>query len=187
MSNDTNFGTFGDFFGGMLNPILTFLTFMGLLITIVLQQKELRLTRKELKESSLALTEQSLTLAEQLKQSRKTTNAEFFFRAMYMMQDEQIRDARSKAYELSIEKKIPFIDWTTEDERMVEKVCYTYDVVGMMIRNGLVEESYILPDWHISIKKSWQCTKELVKSRRGEDGDTLWRNYEWLNSTAQKY
>ncbi|MEY4590486.1 MAG: hypothetical protein RL497_2562 [Pseudomonadota bacterium] len=46
------FGPFGDFFGGMLNPILTFLTFMGLLVTIILQQKELRLTRTEIKAST---------------------------------------------------------------------------------------------------------------------------------------
>jgi hypothetical protein len=55
------FGQFGDFFGGLVNPILTFLTFMGLLITIVLQQKELKLTREELKISSQALREQAET------------------------------------------------------------------------------------------------------------------------------
>lgn len=54
-----NFGAFGDFFGGVLNPILTFLTFMGLLITIVLQQKELILTRKELHNSANALEQQA--------------------------------------------------------------------------------------------------------------------------------
>lgn len=69
-------GPFGDFFGGMLNPILTFCTFMALLMTIILQQRELKLSReqvaisvKELGEtrkateiSSLALTEQSESL-----------------------------------------------------------------------------------------------------------------------------
>ncbi len=35
-------GVFGDFFGGVLNPIFSFLTFVGLLITIVMQQKEIR-------------------------------------------------------------------------------------------------------------------------------------------------
>jgi hypothetical protein len=60
-----SFGTFGDYFGGMLNPVLTFLTFMGLLITIVLQQKELRLTRSEIKTSSRALSEQAETQEKQ--------------------------------------------------------------------------------------------------------------------------
>ena len=54
----SGFGEWGDFFGGVLNPILTFLTFMGLLITIVIQQKELRESRRELKRSADALLEQ---------------------------------------------------------------------------------------------------------------------------------
>nr|WP_246711030.1 putative phage abortive infection protein [Mesorhizobium sp. RMAD-H1] len=51
-------GQFGDFFGGTLNPLLTFLTFMGLLVTIVLQQAELRETRAELIRSADALENQ---------------------------------------------------------------------------------------------------------------------------------
>jgi hypothetical protein len=41
----SSFGEWGDFFGGVLNPILTFLTFMGLLITIIIQKKELKESR----------------------------------------------------------------------------------------------------------------------------------------------
>ena len=54
----SSFGEWGDFFGGVLNPILTFLTFMGLLITIILQQSELKESRKEFKRSADALSEQ---------------------------------------------------------------------------------------------------------------------------------
>ncbi len=53
------FGEWGDFFGGVLNPLLTFLTFMGLLITIIIQQTELRESRTELKRSADALRQQS--------------------------------------------------------------------------------------------------------------------------------
>ena len=65
-------GTWGDFVGGTLNPILTFATFIGLLYTIHLQQRELRLTRKELsltrqefERSSNALEAQNLTTKQQ--------------------------------------------------------------------------------------------------------------------------
>lgn len=51
-------GPFGDYIGGTLNPLLTFLTFMGLLVTIVLQQTELRDTRAELERSASALESQ---------------------------------------------------------------------------------------------------------------------------------
>jgi hypothetical protein len=55
----SNFGEWGDFFGGVLNPLLSFLIFMGLLITIVIQQTELRESRVELRRSADALREQS--------------------------------------------------------------------------------------------------------------------------------
>lgn len=60
-----SFGELGDFFGGVLNPILTFLTFMGMLITIVIQQTELRESRVEMKRSADALLEQSKSLKQQ--------------------------------------------------------------------------------------------------------------------------
>lgn len=59
------FGVFGDFIGGALNPIFTFLTFMGLLITIILQQTELKDSRAEFKKSADALIEQSKSLHKQ--------------------------------------------------------------------------------------------------------------------------
>ena len=40
-------GTFGDFFGGVLNPLLTFGTFIGLSITIILQRVQLNDARTQ--------------------------------------------------------------------------------------------------------------------------------------------
>ena len=54
----SGFGEWGDFFGGVLNPILTFLTFMGLLITIILQQTELKQSREEFRGQKEALQNQ---------------------------------------------------------------------------------------------------------------------------------
>ncbi len=54
----SSFGEWGDFFGGVLNPLFTLLTFTGVLITIVLQQTELRESRAEMRRSADALQEQ---------------------------------------------------------------------------------------------------------------------------------
>lgn len=51
-------GTFGDFIGGTLNPILSFFALMALLITIILQNRELEATRDEIAQSRLAAQEQ---------------------------------------------------------------------------------------------------------------------------------
>lgn len=61
----STFGECGDFFGGVLNPLFTLLTFTGILITIVLQQTELRESRVEMKRSADALHEQNESLRRQ--------------------------------------------------------------------------------------------------------------------------
>lgn len=59
-ANDlTALGQSGDFFGGTLNPILTFLTFLALLYTLVLQRTELQESRVQFKRSADALSEQN--------------------------------------------------------------------------------------------------------------------------------
>lgn len=70
--SNADWGTFGDFIGGTLNPILSFLSLIALLFTIVLQSQELEATRIELTRSASAqestkqiLEEQSNTLARQ--------------------------------------------------------------------------------------------------------------------------
>jgi hypothetical protein len=58
-------GTWGDFTGGLLNPLLTFLTFIGVLSTIVLQRIELSLTRDEMARSTSALKSQGKAIEKQ--------------------------------------------------------------------------------------------------------------------------
>jgi hypothetical protein len=48
----SDLGTLGDFIGGLLNPILTFLTVCLLIWSIRIQMVELRLTREELKRAN---------------------------------------------------------------------------------------------------------------------------------------
>ena len=54
-------GQFGDYIGGTLNPLFTLLTFIGILVTIVLQARELHYSTIELRTSSEALNTQATT------------------------------------------------------------------------------------------------------------------------------
>jgi len=66
LSNEqAHWGEFGDYIGGVLNPIFGFLALIALLMTISLQATELKLTREELKNSSDALNAQNKTLITQ--------------------------------------------------------------------------------------------------------------------------
>lgn len=58
-------GTFGDFFGGTLNSIFSFLSLLAILLTIIIQNKELSLSTIEFAKSAKALTEQSESIRTQ--------------------------------------------------------------------------------------------------------------------------
>lgn len=57
-----SWGQFGDYLGGVLNPIFGFLSFIALLSTLALQSRELRLSTRELRNSAAALQAQNQTL-----------------------------------------------------------------------------------------------------------------------------
>jgi hypothetical protein len=77
--NPEQWGQFGDFFGGTLNPIYALLAFVGVLITIHLQAKQLELAEKRalIEEVQRLIFNVSMEIDSLLKQSLKVTPAEF--------------------------------------------------------------------------------------------------------------
>lgn len=72
-------GQFGDFFGGTLNPIYALLAFVGVLITIHLQSKQLELAEKRalIEEVQRLIFNVSMEIDSLLKKSLKVTPTEF--------------------------------------------------------------------------------------------------------------
>jgi len=58
-------GQFGDYFGGALNPIFGLASFLALLVTIIYQAKELKLSRTELELSRVELSNSAIALTNQ--------------------------------------------------------------------------------------------------------------------------
>ena len=77
--NRDEWGTFGDFFGGILNPIFGFGSFIALLVTIVYQAKELKLSRNELELSREELSKSANALAAQNKAIELQSFEQTFF------------------------------------------------------------------------------------------------------------
>lgn len=57
-----SWGTFGDYFGGVLNPVLGFCSFMALLYTVDLQNKQLKKTDEQLEQNRIALEQNAEAL-----------------------------------------------------------------------------------------------------------------------------
>jgi len=89
------FGQVDDFFGGMLNPVLAFASFIALLYTIRIQSEELRLSTEELKKSASA-AEKSALLEERNVEQQKTNIERQFEIAKYQEWMGMARDKLNK-------------------------------------------------------------------------------------------
>lgn len=94
-------GQMGDFFGGMLNPVFAFASFIALIYTIRLQSSELQLsrqelseTRQELKRSATAQENSGKALADQLAAIEHQKFENRFFKLIEMLNTEYQRVQR---------------------------------------------------------------------------------------------
>lgn len=72
-------GEFGDFVGGLANPLLALLGFLALLYTIALQQKELGYSRSELELTRIELKRSATALENQSEQLNRQNASRAFF------------------------------------------------------------------------------------------------------------
>ena len=70
---------FGDFFGGTIGTVLAFVSLLALLVTIYLQNLELRATRDELAETRLIHEQQADSLNEQVEIAKNEAKANLTF------------------------------------------------------------------------------------------------------------
>jgi hypothetical protein len=69
-------GQFGDFIGGILNPMIAFLAFYWLTQSIQIQKEELELTRKTLEDTSKAQQKAAVAQEEAAKAQRETVEVQ---------------------------------------------------------------------------------------------------------------
>ena len=72
-------GQMGDYFGGMLNPVFGFLTILAIVITLIQQSRELKLSREELELSRTELKNSAEALRGQNKAIERQSFEQTFF------------------------------------------------------------------------------------------------------------
>ena len=93
---------FGDYFGGVLNPVLSFATICLLVWSIQIQLRELKLTRDELKLNTKSLQEQALELKRQnnfliQKENDNSLHSEFeMYQRLFLEQQSVLNELLNK-------------------------------------------------------------------------------------------
>ena len=163
-------GQLGDYFGGTLNPILSFSAFLVLLVTVVLQ-------RRQLEEGT-----------RQLAQSTRAIDLEAFVRVNDILQTPEGIAARERLYELTELTDggpctTPFAEWSAADRKAAETVCRQFELVGLLVVGQLFNPDLFLQSWRPTIHRCWLACQGVLADRRRVDPG-LWRHFEALDALA---
>ncbi|WP_342031560.1 putative phage abortive infection protein [Neisseria sp. Marseille-Q2251] len=132
VTNDSaTWGTFGDYLGGTLNPIISFLALIGLLYTIHQQAQEMQATREELKQAA----EQQRKQVEQQSRQSEIFNLQQFESTFFSLLEQH-----NKIIENLIEAKISDLTNITIDEKF-NIDCYVKDNIR---QNPLPKQYFII-------------------------------------------
>ncbi len=122
---------------------------------------------------------------EALEQARLSTMASAFAKAVDIIQDELKRTDRGTIFSIQDKK---YSDWTEVEREAGERVCHSYDQVGIMIRAGMFPKELIVDSWGYSLRRIWPILKPLVIDyRTKKDSDEFWDDFQWLAEEAQAF
>jgi hypothetical protein len=141
-------GQFGDQFGGVTS-IFSGLAFVGVIVAIILQAKELSLqrqelrlarrearqSREELRRSAQAQEKTEAILAQQLAALIQENDRKSCLEALRLM--EEVREDRQFVY-TCIQDKIEYRALDPTQRARIDRVCRAFDLVGYLDRRGLV-------------------------------------------------
>jgi uncharacterized membrane protein len=171
----SNWGTFGDFIGGTLNPLFALFSLFAIIYTIKIQTKELELsreeleaTRKELEGSRIAQQEQSESLKLQNEATRLQMFENTFFKLLDLYKDTK-KDLYFELIGWSLDKEsftflettdCPFIlsthkrEFSEECQVFSESAIFAY-LQSIQIINDKSKETIneLYPDFHLKLEK----------------------------------
>jgi hypothetical protein len=144
-------GQLGDYFGGTLNPILSFCGFLVLLVTVVLQ-------RRQLEEGT-----------RQLEQSTRAIDLEAFVRVNDTLHAPDGLAARERLLAMarsSEQNPLPYDQWGLADQAAAHTVVRQFELVGLLIEGQLFDPELFLRSWHHTIARCWQACEPMVHYQR---------------------
>jgi len=113
----------------------------------------------------------------QLREMRKATVATAFSSIAEFLESKEVRDARRVLMEISEED---FTKWKDEEKKSAEIACSTYDVIGIMLREEVIDHKMVTLAWRDSIVRCWEKAQPMIKSYRKDRGEDFWKGFQWL-------
>lgn len=161
VSNDIGkWGSVGGYFGGLLNPILAFLSFMGVLWTLKMSRDELAETRRELARAAKAQDDSRKVMDAQLRTQTLQQFESFFFNFLehvskkleFFMDSGKIKEVHSDIFNPKIRKSHSGRQFLLLDH---QEVMILFNMLYELLRN--VDQSLLQDEQkkrYVSVVKS---------------------------------
>ncbi len=173
-------GQLGDYFGGTLNPILSFSGFLVLLVTVVLQRRQLQEGTRQLAQSTRAIDLEAFVRVNDLLQTADGIAART--RLLERLRHAGVAQPSDEPSE-SPESPSP---WSPEDRQAVQTVVRQFELVGLLIEGRLFEPGLFLRSWRHDIILCWQACETAVAEQRTQfQNPGYGRHFEELHALAQ--
>lgn len=115
---------------------------------------------------------------------RQSNYATAYKVAFDILQEQKIRDARKYVFDKL--KNKPLDRWDEKDTAEAEKVCQSYDSIGQMVRRKMIPKEYIVRNWLVGLRDSWDILEPFVQQLRiDRDFPDNWDDYEFLATEAK--
>lgn len=133
----------------------------GLLITLVINYRQLRI------------------MNEQVQEVRRSTSAQHILSLLSFIESDEIRAAMNLVY-TTLHKK-HFSEWTEDERQAVSKLCSSFSTAGTVLQSGLVPQEPLL-GWGPSICRCYQVLAPYIREmQRPENaGPQYWAGFDWL-------
>lgn len=121
----------------------------------------------------------------QIAEMRRATYAAAFKALHDMLQAEELRQDRRLV--MTHLRNRPVASWTDDEIVRAERVCASYDSVGIMCRMRLVPVDLVADTWCDSIRNSWNVLRPLVEKHRSDRGaPEFWSEFQRLAGRANE-
>jgi hypothetical protein len=122
----------------------------------------------------------------QVREMRQATYATAFKSVYDIIQADDVRDARRIVLTTLADK--PVESWTDKETKAADKVCASYDCVGIMVHQRMLPIGLVADSWGDSLRRTWRILSPLVMRYRAERNSyEFWNDFEWLAQQAEKY
>jgi hypothetical protein len=136
----------------------------GLLITLLINYRQVRLVYLQMQEM------------------RRSTTAQHILSLLNFIESDEIRAALSLVY--TTLHRTPFTDWTEDQRLAASKLCSSFSSAGTVLQSGLVPLEPIIEGWEHPLRRCYQVLEPYIREMQKPEnaGPHYWAAFDWLYS-----